>query len=100
MTRMSREFSLVLLGAGILSAGYFLAPSPPDLQAKADEQAAERVGGAERDVHGNYHYRPGFMMLMLHSRNYAGGGTRAPAMGGTVSRGGFGTVGRSAGVGS
>ena len=26
MTRMSREFSLVLLGAGLLTAGYFMWP--------------------------------------------------------------------------
>ncbi len=101
MTRMTRDFSLVLLGAGILSAGYFLAPTP-DLEAKADEQAAERVGGGERDSSGQYHHRPGFAMIWLHSGMYsgvAGGAGRSPAVGG-VSRGGFGGFGRSAGVGS
>ncbi|QEL20994.1 hypothetical protein [Limnoglobus roseus] len=97
MTRMTRDFSLVLLGAGILSAGYFLAPSP-DLEAKADEQAAERVGGGERDSSGRYHYRPGYAMIWVHSGGYSGGAGRAPAVGG-VSRGGFGGIGRSAGVG-
>ena len=97
MTRMTRDFSLVLLGAGILTAGYFLATSP-DMEAKADEQAAERVGGGERDSRGHYHYRPGFVMLMVHSGGYSGGSTRSPAMGG-VARGGFGGGAKAAGAG-
>src|SRR5262245_52947609 len=38
MTRMSREFTLVLLGAGVLTAGYFLWPED-DPARKANEQA-------------------------------------------------------------
>jgi hypothetical protein len=100
MTRMGRDFSLVLLGASILTAGYFMVASPEaEMEAKADEQAAERVGGGERDSSGRYHYRPGFAMIYVHSSSYGGGASgRSPAVGG-VSRGGFGGVGRSAGIG-
>jgi hypothetical protein len=97
MTRMTRDFSLVLLGASILTAGYFLAKSP-DMEAKADEQAAERVGGGERDSSGRYHYRPGFVMVWVHSPVYSGGAGRSPAVGG-VSRGGFGGGAKAAGAG-
>ena len=38
MTRMSREFSLVLLGAGLLTAGYFMWPEK-DFEKRAEEQA-------------------------------------------------------------
>jgi hypothetical protein len=100
MSRMSREFSLVLLGAGVLTAGYFVAPSPDEgLEKKADQQAAERVAG-----HNNAgtHHRPGMFMplLFVHSLGYAGNtaGRPAAAMSG-VSRGGFGGLGRSAAVG-
>jgi hypothetical protein len=96
MSRMSREFSLVLLGAGMLTAGYFMAPSPDDeLEKKADEQAAQRVH-ANNGQGG--HYRPhGFFLLWAHSPAYAGGaaGGRSPAMS-TVSRGGFGGIGHTA----
>lgn len=95
MTRMGREFSLVLLGAGMLIAGYFLAPSHEDeLQKKADEQAARRVGGSN---HRSY-YGGGHMILFLHSPGYTGGYSRPPASPG-VSRGGLGGIGRSAGAG-
>ncbi len=99
MTRMSREFSLVLLGSGILTAGYFLAPSPEaDLEQKANELAAERVGGGTRDSNGTYRYHPGYMLFFMHSSGYTGGaaGGRSAAVSGPVSRGGFGGVGRSA----
>jgi hypothetical protein len=97
MSRMSREFSLVLLGAGILTAGYFMAPSPDDeLEKKADEQAAQRVHANNQQ--GHTHYRTGgFFLIWAHSPAYAGGaaGSRSPAMS-TVSRGGFGGLGHSA----
>lgn len=95
MSRMSREFSLVLLGAGILTAGYFLAPSPDEeLEKKADDQAAQRVhannAGGQRTYHG------GHVLLWVHSPGYVGGaaGGRAPAMT-AVSRGGFGGIGHT-----
>jgi len=87
MTRMSREFSLVLLGAGILTAGYFAAPSPEEeLEKKADEQAARRVG----HEHNTYHRHHGGVFLFLHSPGYAGGNSARPASHPSVTRGGFG----------
>lgn len=95
MTRMSREFSLVLLGAGILTAGYFAAPSSEDeVEKKADEQAAQRVG------HPNgTHRRAGVpLIFFVHGPSHAGGVGRSPASP-SVSRGGFGGVGRGVGAG-
>ena len=43
MSRMSREFSLVLLGAGILTAGYFLAPAPEDDNLTSDVELKARL---------------------------------------------------------
>jgi hypothetical protein len=83
MTRMTREFSLVLLGAGVLTAGYFLWPEQ-DFEKRAEEQARQRVGGRSG----------GPMLLFLHtgggSRSVTGG--RGAAMA-SVSRGGFGSIG-------
>ncbi len=107
MTRMTREFSFVLLGSGVLTTGYFLAPSPDAaIEQNANELAAEQVGAGTRDSNG--HYRPhsglgmGYAMLFLHSRGYAGGSYngRPMATSSVVSRGGFGTMGRSASVSS
>jgi hypothetical protein len=94
---MSREFSLVLLGAGILTAGYFMAPSPEDeLEKKAEEQAAERVYANNEH---RSHVRGGFLPLLLwvHSPAFTGGaaGGKSPAMS-SVSRGGFGGIGKAA----
>jgi hypothetical protein len=102
MTRMSREFSLVLLGAGILSAGYFAAPSnAEDLENKAEDQAAAQVGHDTQSSTYRRHSHGG-MLLFIHSPGYAGGSYaagRSPAMPG-VSRGGFGGVGHSASASS
>jgi len=94
MSRMSREFSLVLLGAGILTAGYFLAPPPDEeLEKKADEQAAQRVhaNGGQGST-----YRGGHGLLWGPSPGDAGGATggQSPAMS-SVSRGGFGGLGHA-----
>ncbi len=83
MTRMSREFSLVLLGAGILTAGYFAWPEK-DFEGLANEQAQKRVGGNGGRSH------VGFIYLGHFSHSSSPG--RSPAMG-SVSRGGFGSVG-------
>ena len=96
MTRMSREFSLVLLGAGILTAGYFAAPSrDEELEQKAEEQAARRVG------HQNGSHRHGMVPLFffVHSPGYAGSAVGKSAASPSVARGGFGGVGRSVGAG-
>jgi hypothetical protein len=96
MTRMSREFSLVLLGAGILTAGYFAAPSrEEELEQKADEQAARQVG--HKDT--THYRRTGIpLILFVHSPGYAGPSTRSPAMPST-NRGGIGGTGRAMGAG-
>jgi len=88
MTRMSREFSLVLLGAGILTAGYFAAPSrDEELEKKADEQAAQRVGH-DKDTYHRHH--GGGMFLFLHTAGYAGGNSARPHSSPSTTRGGFG----------
>jgi hypothetical protein len=85
MTRMSREFSLVLLGAGLLTAGYFMWPEQ-DFEKRAEEQAQNRVGGARRTG--------GHVLFIGHfgggSSSVSGG--RSPAMA-SVSKGGFGSIG-------
>ena len=83
MTRMSQEFSLVLLGAGLLTAGYFLWPEP-DFEKRAEEQASRRVGSH----HGGH-------ILFL---GYFGGGSSSvkgarPASTGSVAKAGLGSIG-------
>lgn len=93
MTRMSREFSLVLLGAGLLTAGYYAWPEQ-NFEKEADAQAAKRVGGRPRSGGG------GFIFI----GHFGGGGAssvsggRSPAMG-SVSKGGFGSIGGRVGGG-
>jgi hypothetical protein len=94
MTRMSREFSLVLLGAGLLTAGYFAWPEQ-DFEKRADEQTRKRVGG-----NGNGTRTGGFIFI----GHFGGGGSysttggRSPAMA-SVSKGGFGSIGARVGGG-
>ncbi|MBM3979968.1 MAG: hypothetical protein FJ304_06735 [Planctomycetes bacterium] len=93
MTRMSREFSLVLLGAGLLTAGYFMWPER-DFDKRADEQAQKRVGG-----NGGGTRTTGFIFI----GHFGGGsssvsGGRSPAMA-SVSKGGFGSIGGRVGGG-
>ena len=86
MTRMTREFSLVLLGAGVLTAGYFMWPEQ-DFEKRAEEQARARVGGGRTHV--------GVPILFIHTSGgaYASrGGARSPAMAAVSSRG-FGSTG-------
>lgn len=92
MTRMSREFSLVLLGAGLLTTGYFVWPEQ-NFDKEADKQAEKRVGGRPRSG-------GGFIFV-----GYFGGGGassvsggRSPAMA-SVSKGGFGSIGGRVGGG-
>jgi hypothetical protein len=93
MTRMTREFSLVLLGAGVLTAGYFMWPEQ-DFQKRSEEQAARRVGGNGGTRSG------GHMLIFVHSGggSYSTTGGRSAAMA-SVSRGGFGAVGARVGGG-
>jgi hypothetical protein len=94
MARMSREFSLVLVGSGILTAGYFVYPDE-DLEAKQNEQVQQQLGGNNGNHNGHRVYRPGFIWIHTGAWGYGGGNySRAPAMGGHVARGGFGGIGR------
>lgn len=84
MTRMSREFSLVLLGAGILTAGYFVWPEK-DFEKLAEEQARNRVGSRS-------HAHVLFIGHFGSGARSVSGGARSPAMA-TVARSGFGSIG-------
>ncbi len=94
MTRMSRELSLVLLGAGVLTAAYFAWPER-DYALEADKQAEKRVGGRSRSG--------GTFIFIGH---IGGGGGPSSVTGGgrpgmaSVSKGGFGSVGGRVGGGS
>ena len=86
MTRMTREFSLVLLGAGVLSSGYFLWPEK-DFEKRAEEQAQAQIGG-------HSHGGGGHVFFFAH---HPGGarvstGGRSPAMSAVPTRG-FGSTG-------
>jgi hypothetical protein len=82
MARMSREFSLVLLGAGLLTAGYFLWPEEDPLKVAAnDQKPGDGPGGSGRRARVHY--------IIVPIR-----GVRSPALVSTAtSRGGFGRVG-------
>lgn len=82
MTRMTREFSLVLLGASALTATYFLWPEK-DFEKRVDEQTRQRVGGSPAGVHG---------FIWIHTGSYATSSGK-PAGVAAVSRGGFGSTG-------
>jgi hypothetical protein len=99
MARMTREFSLVLVGSGILTAGYFLYPED-DIEAKQKEQVQQQVAGNNNDNQGRrrHYYGPGF--IWIHTGAWGPGGNsasagRPPAMGGGVARGGFGSIGHA-----
>jgi hypothetical protein len=98
MARMSRELSLVLVGAGILTAGYFLYPED-DLEAKQKEDVANQVAGNNNNNNGGTRRHGGFIWIHTgawgpsYSSTTSGG--RPAAMGGAVSRGGFGGIGHA-----
>lgn len=83
MTHMSREFSLVLLGAGLLTAGYFAWPEQ-EFEKRAEEQANQRVGSRSH----------GHILFIGHfgggSSSFTGG---RPASVGSVAKGGLGSIG-------
>lgn len=84
MTRMTRELSLVLAGASVLSVGYF-AWAGRDFQKREEEEAKKRVGTTRTGYHG---------FIFIHGGRTMAAGTRPATMTG-VSRGGFGaTAGR------
>lgn len=91
---MTRELSLVLVGSGILTAGYFLYPEE-DIEAKQQEQVAQQVAGNHHTTRTGYH--PGFIWIHTGAFGASRSGTgvgRPVAMGSNVSRGGFGSIGR------
>ena len=85
MARMSREFQLVLLGAGILTAGSFLWPDPDPVDV-AEKNARDPDGGGS-STSGRRHGM-GYVMF-IHSRSAP---SRTFATGSTV-RSGFGGSG-------
>lgn len=88
MTRMSREFSLVLLGAGVLTAGYFLFRDDNDLFGNEEDKSKQQVDGNHRRSGG---------MIFIYGHGYSGGKSTSPATAGGVARGGFGSMGAHAG---
>jgi hypothetical protein len=93
MTRMSKEFSLVLLGSGILTAGYFtVPPAEEEMEKKAEEGAAHRTG---HSTYHRHHYGHVPLFLWVHSPGYAGHPTGRPvAHSPTTRSGGFGSISR------
>jgi len=91
MARMSREFTLVLLGSSLLTAGYFLWPEEDPVR-KAEAANADTAANNNDNRSGNRTvYRSRYMIIPIM---YSSGRTVSPAMPRTtVSRGGFGRVG-------
>jgi hypothetical protein len=81
MARMSREFNLVLLGAGLLTAGSFLVPDE-DPAKHAEDETNQGGGGRSR-------YRAGHVFIITH---YSRTSTRTSTSA-TTARGGFGRIG-------
>jgi hypothetical protein len=81
MTRMGKELSLVLVGATMLTAGYFYF--------REDDQAADSYTNDTTHNHSRAH--PLFIPMMMRGFGMnAGGG--APRTSGSVTRGGFGST--------
>ena len=81
MARMTRELNFVLLGTGLLTAGYFLWPEEDPIEI-ANKQAAQGGGGnASRPAH-------------IHHVVFIGYGGRPAARATSLTaRGGFGRAG-------
>jgi hypothetical protein len=82
MTHMTREFSLVLLGAGLLTAGYFAWPET-DFEKRAEDQTNNRIGG-----------RYGSHILFIG--HYGAGSysvSSRPGSVGSFTKGGLGSIG-------
>jgi hypothetical protein len=82
MARMSREFNLVLLGAGLLTAGSFLIPDEDPVK-RADEEARNGGGGSSRRARTG-----GIFIFTSYTRT-----TTNPVTSAASSRGGFGRIG-------
>lgn len=80
MTRMGKELSLVLVGATMLTAGYFYF--------REDDHAADSYTNDTNHNHSSAH--PLFVpMMMRGSGRYAGLSNRTS---GSITRGGFGST--------
>jgi len=81
MTRMGKELSLVLVGATMLTAGYFYF--------REDDQASDSYTNDTNHYHSSAH--PLFIpMMMRGSSSNGGGGALRPS--GSITRGGFGST--------
>lgn len=80
MTRMGKELSLVLVGATMLTAGYFYF--------REDDQAADSYTNDTNHNHSSAH--PLFIPMMMRGSSMNGGG--ASRTSGSVTRGGFGST--------
>jgi hypothetical protein len=90
---MSRELGLVVLGAGLLTAGYIWWPEQ-EFEKRNEEQTRKRVGGnGARATHG-----PAFVYVGYHGSSSSPVGGGRPGMAG-VSKGGFGSIGGRVGGG-
>ncbi len=90
MARMSREFTLVLLGTSLLAGTALFVSEEESVFRKAEEQTA-------RQVTGSHHHRGGFMIIPILRRGFSGG-PMASASSATVARGGFGSFGARVGA--
>jgi hypothetical protein len=89
MARMSREFTLVLLGSSLLTAGYFLWPEEDPVK-KAEAANADPNNNNNNGRDGNNRtYRSRFVLIPIVYRT----GTSPAMPRSSVARGGFGRVG-------
>jgi hypothetical protein len=89
MARMSREFTLVLLGSSLLTAGYFLWPEEDPVK-KAEAADADPNNKDRRNGDGRTAYRSRFIIIPIMYRT---GGTSPAMPRSTIARGGFGRTG-------
>ncbi|QVL30405.1 hypothetical protein KIH39_16270 [Telmatocola sphagniphila] len=97
MARMSREFSLVLLGAGVMTAGYFLYPEPAlDASEKQQEDAELAQNGVDSNTSSGGGSHSHF--FWYHTGYGYGSGSRSSfsSASSAVRSGGFGSFGRGA----
>src|SRR4051812_28232307 len=94
MTRMTREFSLVLLGSSLLAGSAFFV-GDEDPEHKANREVQQQLAGGHGQT--THHSRTHFYPIFFHSSRSMLGSGRAPSSAGrvstSVSRGGFGSTG-------
>jgi hypothetical protein len=95
MARMSREFSLVLLGAGLLTAGFFLPESDPAQKAADEATGNDKPAPATSDSSDGSNNsvrrrRAGGYIILFHT---ASARPNRPFGTSSTVRGGFGRSG-------